>query len=492
MSCTDNTCGTGGGNLPKPGDPSNDITISAVPAYGGIDVLWTLPLTNPFAVSYAVIYRSPNNQFGSAIPIGRDTDGFYHDKVPPNVDYFYWVQLVSINGTHSEIVGPATARAMSSIEQTIIDLTGKIDEGYLAQVLKEKIASITANNAAIYQEVQDRLAANVALQNALAAVQSESGQAMTYVLQEINARESADGAIVESVEAIAAGLGDAQAAIAEIQTVQVGQDEATASKLQAMTARIADAEGAIVEEASVRATNDQVLVDSYNALYGRVGTAEGAITSEANLRIAADEALGTRIDNVSVSLGEDIAAAVQVETNARVTADEALASQITQAESRLGDDIVQVQTGLSTEIDSITGALNGMYYAKVGVNGLIGGFGIWNNGQQVQAGFDVDEFWVGRTSTDKKKPFIISDGQTYIDDAVIYKVTFSKLRADDGSVIIENGKLKADYIDVENLTARKIEINKVGSPAGISMDNQRILVRRSTNGSTSIRMGQLL
>jgi hypothetical protein len=82
---------------------------------------------------------------------------------------------------------------------------------------------------------------------------------------------------------------------------------------------------------------------------------------------------------------------------------------------------------------------------------LVGGFGIYNDGSTVQAGFDVDEFWVGNTQANKRKPFIISGGVTYIDEAAIEKLTFSKLRDTSGSFIVENGKVKADYLNVTQI-----------------------------------------
>lgn len=88
------------------------------------------------------------------------------------------------------------------------------------------------------------------------------------------------------------------------------------------------------------------------------------------------------------------------------------------------------------------------------MNGLVGGFGIYNNGTEVQAGFDVDNFWIGRTNADKKKPFIISNGVVYIDESAIQKLTFSKLRDESGSFIVEGGKVKATYLDADNLNVR--------------------------------------
>jgi hypothetical protein len=132
-----------------------------------------------------------------------------------------------------------------------------------------------------------------------------------------------------------------------------------------------------------------------------------------------------------------------------------------------------------------------LYTAKLSVNGLIGGFGVYNDGTTVQAGFDVDEFWVGKTQANKRKPFIISGGVTYIDEAAIEKLTFTKLRDASGSFIVENGKVKADYLTVTNSitvpsVGGNIEIgNDVGPGVGhyglslSHVDFNNIFIRRS-------------
>jgi hypothetical protein len=110
---------------------------------------------------------------------------------------------------------------------------------------------------------------------------------------------------------------------------------------------------------------------------------------------------------------------------------------------------------------------------------LVGGFGIYNNGSTIQAGFDVNEFWVGSSQANKRKPFIISDGVTYIDDAAINKLTFTKLRDEAGAFVVENGLLKADKIDTRNLTIKDSTGNVVfssGSATSLQFGNSANLI----------------
>lgn len=349
-------CGTGGWGGPKPGDPDTDLILKATSAFGGIDVSWSFPLINPHAVAHTILYRSTSGT--EADPVGhRVVSGdYFYDKVRPDIEYFYWIRVVSINGTEGELIGPVSAYARPTIEETLRDLTGQIDAGHLAQSLKRPIEEIGLNKLSIDQEMLDRAASDDSL-----------GAAFNELL-----------AFTETTRAV------------------------------------------LQEEVVARAEENSAFVSTVNTLYAEVGK---------------------DIDQVS--------AALQTESSVRATKDAALASQITTAQSKLGDDLASVEVKLESSIETVAGkanALGALYTAKVNVNGLVGGFGVYNNGRTVEAGFDVDRFWVGRTNSNKIKPFIIEGGETFINEAVINKLTFNKLRADDGSLIVQNGKVKADFI----------------------------------------------
>lgn len=110
--------------------------------------------------------------------------------------------------------------------------------------------------------------------------------------------------------------------------------------------------------------------------------------------------------------------------------------------------------------DMVAGAL---YTAKVQSGGLVGGFGIFNDGTEVEAGFDVDRFWIGRTDSDKRKPFIIDGNVVYMNNAMIRNgsiqegqlgpITIGKFFLNDGTpVTTAGGLIRADAIDVDNLS----------------------------------------
>lgn len=318
-SCSTNTCGIGGWGGPLPGDPDNNSILSATPAFGGIDVSWSFPETNPQAVAHTLLYRGLVPEFTGAINRSVVAGNFFYDKIDTATRYYYWIRIISVNGTIGELIGPATAIARPTIQDTIEQLTGMIDAGLLSQSLKAKLDEISILNTNLLNEIFSRENGEVSLAQAMNDVNAGIAQAMTFIHQEINSRTSADSAIAEQLNLVAVTLGNQYAAV-----------------ILSTTAKI----------------------------------------------------------------------------------------------------------------DNITGEIDAMFTAQVNVNGLIGGFGIHNNGRQVDAGFDVDTFWVGRTNANKRKPFIIVGDETFINEAVINRLTFSKLRDESGSFVVENGRVKADYLRV--------------------------------------------
>ena len=397
-------CGTGSGNFPQPGDPDlNGSILNASPAFGGIDVVWTYPGLNPQAVAHTILFRSTNADPATKVQHRIVTGNFHYDKVDPgqNVEYFYWIQIVSVNGTVGDLIGPASATARPTIEQMLLLLTGRIDDSALGQALKEEIQRLDSLTSALNTETSDRWNQYVQLQTDLGAYQNDVDGVATLVADEVARLDSSDTAQVNQINVIAAKSGDN-------------------------------------------------------------------------------------------------AAAVVAEQTARADADSALAQSVTTLQSTLGDEIAQVETNAQTDIDTLNGEvtnIGALYTTKVNVNGLIGGFGIYNDGSEVLAGFDVDTFFVGRTQANKVKPFIIKDGETLIDEAVIQSLTFDKMRSEDGTLaftptvydglgnVTEAGKLKASFIEADNIVTRQMQSSSnvtVGGSTGPAFDF-------NTDGSFSLR-----
>jgi hypothetical protein len=397
MSCENNVCGTGGWGGPQPGDPDNNITLHARTVYGGIMVSWSYPLINPHAVAYTDVYRGTSEDYATAVLLEHAGGSSYLDKVQvtSNTDYFYWVEVVSIHGTRGERIGPVMATAEPLSRQTLETLTGLIDSGILSEALRQDIGGITLTNQAIYQEIQDRLASNAAFQTALASVQNGLADSMTFIGQEITQRQDADSAFVSQLDIIAAAVDDAMAAILEEKTIRLQDSSAT--------------------------------VEQYNALYAEVQDAKGAIVDIKTLNIDPTTALATNLSTLRTDV-DGAASAVQELDTSLANGTHALAQKVTTVEVTLNGDSATGQMGLAAKIDQETGRVSAIWTAMTLVNGLAGGFGIANDGTIVEAGFDVDRFWIGRTGIEKIKPFIIDGDVVYIDKARIREADIDTLK----------------------------------------------------------------
>lgn len=246
-----------------------------------------------------------------------------------------------------------------------------------------------------------------------------------------------------------------------------------------------------------------MLALSLKGIIGGISENEAALGSEVNSRIQANGDLSLAFSDLQVNVNNvqtmvydsvqelksdqfsivnsiDLMFAQLGETNAlileektvRTTEDQSLAQYVTTLESNLGDNIAQVQTNLQTNINKV-GNIEAKYTTVLNVNGLIGGFGIGNDGETVTAGFDVDRFFVGRTNENKIKPFIIENDEVFINQAAINKLTINKLRSEDGSLafipatfnsagqVLTPGKLKAALIDADSLELDYANIKNV-------------------------------
>ena len=539
-----------------PGDPSNTSILSATPAFGGIDVSWTYPVTNPHALAYVLLYRSITSNFALAGTAREATGSLFFDKLDNENTYYYWIRFVSVNGTVSELIGPASAQAKPLIDEMIERLTGQIDAGVLATALRNKIDQVDVVALNLAGEVVSRQNGETTLAGAMADVNAGVAQALTFLANEQTSRVDGDSALATSVNLVATtsagNLAAVQATLsAEIAVVdgrvtvtgqQVTQVAAQAATNLALVDSTLRAEITVVDDRvdtlstrvdtvqagnsifeayqtwdfnntidgwtfgggtatpsaeSVRfassgvdpvATSPAVSFSGarYDKIRARVRRVAGTtwdgtlyyatsghsfsgsfqknipdttalnawailewdmaeLTSGGTdwttntitlLRLDLGNSASDQFDIDWISLGRRGSgtsfAAVQAVDTARVNGDAALASSITTVQTNAADNLAAAQTSLSTSIATTNGKvtqIGALYTAKVTVNGQIGGFGIYNDGTEVEAGFDVDRFWVGRTNGNRRKPFIIDGDIVYIDDAAIRNaaITWAKI-----------------------------------------------------------------
>lgn len=386
------------------------------------------------------------------------------------------------------------------------------DEALASEV--QTLTAVTSDNAAdIASEALVRVSADEALASDIQAQYAQFGDLQGEVVEEARIRATEDD-LLAGIQRVISAAGETQSAsLYTLSQIRISEQEVLIQDISGLRGRLGDAEGAIESESTVRLQQDEALSQQVNtvqsSLSDEAGRLDGRVDDEAQARSLAvssvqsdvnaevsrldgritsaaqdittvQSTLGGDIADVRSDLGDDIDAeeaarktavsTVQSNMNTQVTRldgrIDSTASLVNTVQSSLGDDIASVQQSLTTNVQRVDGelvAMGAQYTAKVQANGLIGGFGVYNDGKEVEAGFDVDHFWIGRTNSNKRKPFIIRGGVTYIDTAMIRDasiqegkigpITVGKLKKNDGTPITTAaGLLRADAIDADNLS----------------------------------------
>lgn len=228
----------------------------------------------------------------------------------------------------------------------------------------------------------------------------------------------------------------------------------------------------IDQEMIDRAAEDEALGVRINTVGAYTEESRALLLEEVLARTTQGEAFVSTVNTLWAEVNGNIAA-IQVKQTAMANDILALAQQVTNLETQVGDDLAQVLQTMEAKIEVVDGkvvAIGALWTAQVNVNGLIGGFGVYNDGRTVEAGFDVDRFWIGKDGTNKRKPFIVDSGTVYIDEGAINSLTFGKLRDESGSFIVANGKIQAKYLAVDTLVANQAQSdNYVAGVSGWSL-----------------------
>lgn len=218
-SCSISGCGTGTWTGPLPGDPDNSSVLSATSEFGGIQLSWTLPNLNGFAVSYTKVFRSLGNQFATAIPYTYVSGGGYFDTDAAKLirPYYYWIRHVSINGTELDPIGPVMAVAKPLLDQVIEGLAQRVESSHLAESLRlrvEKIADLEQGLTNINTLVATN---NSVLAQELLGLRDELTGALAYFDQQRQIEISEKEALVQAINTQLASIGNSTELYAAIQ-----------------------------------------------------------------------------------------------------------------------------------------------------------------------------------------------------------------------------------------------------------------------------------
>lgn len=420
-------CGTGIGDVTVlPGDPSGSVTMSAVAVFGGIDVRWTMPGTNAHAVAHTLLYRGTNSNFAASIQRGVVSGNSFYDRIEGVATYYYWIRNVSVNGTVGDLYGPASATTRVLGVDIADELTGLIGSGILATALREDIAKITLNYNELVTEIGLRIAGDSALSAALVDVQNGLLDSMAFIHAERVTRTDGLNAVAAQMTLIGAVNAANAAAIITEQTARVDANTAMASQINGLyvaTAGATDkAEGAaaaVLVESNVRTSQNAALATQISTVQSTLAGNIASVQQSSQTAIATANAANTAAQNA--------AALANTANNSAITSGAQATAAV--AESTLAN-------ALANEANDKALLIGALYTAKVAVNGLVGGFGIFNDGTTIEAGFEVDRFWIGRSAQDKVLPFIINDGVVYINKARIKNADIDTLKIGGNAVTV--------------------------------------------------------
>lgn len=305
-------------------------------------------------------------------------------------------------------------------------------------------------------------------------------QSKAQIIEERTTRANEDEALAQRIITVSAKVDDNAAQVSELESAFADQSSATAQRLDTIQASVTTEEtarkAAITSEQTARANADSALgtridtvqanvnsndtsvralvqseqtarADADTALGTRVDTVQAsvvteetarkaAVTSESTARANADNALGTRIDTVQATVTTNdttVKGLVQAEQTARADADTALGTRIDTVQATAGQNTAAIQTVSSAQATT-AGKVNTSWTVRMEANSqgqyVAAGIalGIGNEGGLLQSQFLVraDRFAiVNGTNTTTTAPFVVQNGQVFMNEALISKATIT-------------------------------------------------------------------
>lgn len=307
----------------------------------------------------------------------------------------------------------------------------------------------------------------------------------------INIEATIDSIISSRLATINASIDNSNAEIIELWMAKVSAEQAAAIAVNQISSELNSPTGSLygaITNIRTTVTNlngelDAKYADLYNlnenmgfSLAFEINRVEASIEDVAtaliesmDLALATDVlALAQRVTDLTATVDQN-QASINVSLNALTNELGSQASSITTLRADMNSEFASVEAGMSAFATSLggIGARYGVKLTAGGVNpsgvvtSLVGGFELLNTGAVVSAGFDVDQFWVGRVGVNGKRPFIIDAGIVYIDTAVIKTASIDFAKISDtlqSTNYVANtsgwGVFKNGYAEFQNIKAR--------------------------------------
>lgn len=299
----------------------------------------------------------------------------------------------------------------------------------LVQITEEIDARLSGNVASVRDQVTALVDTSQALADSLSTLQTEFGDTTADYEQRITALSNTTQGLVEQTSSLSTALDDAEAEIDEVRRVQRLDNQLSAFESKAMQVQTAAGSATADTYRLVNVSERQALAQQITAL----GTEFGDATSS--------------INSTLTSLSSEQSAIAQRQESFEVDVDDQFAS---------------VQQNVSAVYDPATGAV-AQAITTVEVNGQRGMIGLQAFGEDIQFVGVAGKFALyNPVAGEFVLGFALVDGRVVIPEALIDRLTITKLRSTDGSLAFENGRLRADMIQGDELRFSLAQITKGG------------------------------
>jgi hypothetical protein len=404
-------------------------------------------------------------------------------------------ELINIEATIDSII----ASRLATLNANLAQANAQIIELQIVKVTPEQAAAIAIEqiSAELNSPTGDLYGA---ITNIRTSITSLNGQIDAKYADLYDLNDSTAYALsveINRVEAmITGGLTDITAFVETMQLALASDIAAVAESVTTlrtdMNGNFASVNSTLSTLTTATSTNSSAITTLNNSYTGLVTVTDGHTTAIGNNTSAISDntiaitAHTTAISGLTTSIST---------TNGNVTA---VANSVTTLRSDMNGEFADVNVSIGTLTSSI-GSIGAHYTVKLvtggtdpvgGTSRIAGGFELLNDGSVVTAGWDVDQFWVGRAGSNGKYPFNVVGGVVYIDTAMIRTATIGSAKFTDW---LESDAIGYGGQPVLRLNFRtgEIQLNAPISGGGrMTMTNQYIRVYDASN-VLRVKLGNL-
>ena len=353
----------------------------------------------------------------------------------------------------------ALSARLYTTQATLRDASARIQREEITRAADDEAASLRVetveaavddNKAAIADEAFARADADSALTSTLQTLSADVGGNAAAIQSERRARADANSALSQEFTNLDAVVTDPQTGLAskaslnELSQAESDAQSARSTLSQNLTAAFQSADGALQQDINTKASQTALDTVESDALSAR-GTLENNVTAAYQ---AADDGLQGQIDN---------RATINQLQTVESDADSATSQLRTDVTAALGEDVAGVSISYKARIDGVNDDLQAQY--TLAVTGtrpdgtqIVGGAQLGTDGQTVDLVLSLNNLAIQDPGDNGSLvyPFIYSSGKTVIQEAVIDSLTFDKLQDGSGNLLVQNGRIKGQFIEVES------------------------------------------